>query len=84
MTVRDKLIDYLVKRGMFPEDANEILLVFDLTQKEMLPDYHITYSSPCDDYPDAVYLVWSLELNRLALQWIDANCPRAWYRMMFL
>lgn len=83
MTVEEKLMSYLVECGMLPEGAGEVLEAFKAVQKEILSDYQIRYGSPADDYPTPMHVVWSIELDRQAVLWIDANCPHAWYRSVF-
>lgn len=38
-----------------------------------------------DDYPDMVWvMVYNGIVKPTVLEWIDANCPDAWFRMMYL
>jgi hypothetical protein len=82
-TVEQKLHSYLFERGMFPDQADQVIAKFKDAVKALTPNDVIKYDSPADDYPPQLYAVWSLELGDVAVEWIDENCPKAWYRPLF-
>jgi hypothetical protein len=83
MTVRDKFINMLVNNGMFEEQAKEVMQLAEPKLTELADDYNIRFDSPAESYPNAVYNVLFISIKATALQWIDANKPQAWYRLMF-
>lgn len=82
MTVKEKLLQFfLIDNGMFPQQAER---VFQYALPKLAPDdYNVTWNRPASDYPDAMYAVWGMTLKPIALEWIDANIPQAWFRPMF-
>ena len=83
MNVKEKLKETLVSRGMFPEQADEVLKQAIPVLDRLDPNYVITWDAKSDEYPDSVYKTWMVSLKREALKWIDKNLPLAWYRPMF-
>lgn len=85
MTIRTFLTDYLVANGMWPQDAPAVIA---LATRPECDGGMIQMDRRIDDdlegYPPAFKAVLALAVNRLALEWIDANKPHAFYRPMFL
>ena len=79
MTIRQWCEDQCCQRGMFPEDARAVVdaLAAEDTTMEGRWDH------PVDGYPAQLLFVLRMCLDDHALQWIDANCPKAWYRPLF-
>ena len=42
------------------------------------------WNDQVDDYPPQLLAVLLMSVNTAALEWIDANLPKAFYRDMFL
>lgn len=82
MTVKERLLKFaLIDNGMFPQQAEQ---VFQVALPKLEPDdYRVTGNQPASDYPDAMYAVWTMTIKPIALEWIDAHCPMAWFRPMF-
>lgn len=82
MTVKEKLLKFtLIDNGMFPQQAEQ---VFQLALPRLeLDNYQTSWNRPSDEYPDAMYAVWTMILKPIALEWIDANQPLAWFRPIF-
>jgi hypothetical protein len=81
MTVKEKMIESLVNKGMWPDQAEAVFA-------EALPrlepkGYKLTLDAPASDYGEPVYVVASLVLDEVALAYIDQHCPQAWFRPMF-
>lgn len=83
MTVEEKLMGYLVERGMSPEGAGEVLEAFKAEVKTLTPGDNVSLGTDADKCPRLLYDAWEDEINHHAVLWIDANCPHAWYRPMF-
>lgn len=84
MTTREKLKKVLTDNGMFPEQAEEVLARAIPEIEKLTPNYQITWDSPAEEYPNAVYVTMWLTLKPIALAWIDEKLPRAWFRPMFV
>jgi len=41
------------------------------------------WSDSAEGYPPAIFILAWMSAKEKALEWIDANCPKAWYRPMF-
>lgn len=84
MTVRNKLENALIAKGMSNPQAVEVLdlSIPEINTKEL--GYKITFDSPEDAYPEVIYNVLSATITPIALRWIDENKPLAWFRPMFL
>lgn len=81
MTVKENLLRNLIDRGLFP---NQAAAIFQRALPELEPDdYRTTWDSDESAYPNAMYAIWLLVLDRHALAWIDENAPHAWFRPMF-
>ncbi len=96
MNVREKLQEFLIQHGMFMDQAKEVMeLAIPVLEKqaadlsetsegENTNPYIITWESPSESYPDALYQVWWLVIKPIALKWIDDNKPMAWFREVFV
>ena len=80
-TVKQKCLEMLTKNGMSNSQAEAVL---EQARPQLEVDgYRMTWNSPADEYPPPFYLVVELVLRNNALEWIDANLPKAWFRPMF-
>lgn len=84
MTVREKLKDMLIQRGMFEDQAKEVIELSILELNKDADDYKITFDASSDVYPDGLYAAMFITIRPIALKWIDDNKPRAWFRPMFV
>lgn len=83
MTTREKLESNLVNKGLMPFQAKEIMNLAIPRLDEVVPEYKTTWNRPFDEYPAAMYAVWQIEVNKVALEWIEMHCPNAWFKPMF-
>lgn len=81
MTTREKVIKQLEDNGMFLEQAEQVFKKAQPLLKR--DDYTITWDRPASEYPEPFYNVLWVMIKPIALQWIDENCPQAWFRPMF-
>lgn len=84
MTVREKLQNMLVNKGMFESQANEVMNIAEPELNKLVNDYKITFDRPADEYPSEIYTILFMALRPIALKWIEENIPMAWYKPMFL
>jgi len=84
MTTRQKLESMLVATGMFESQAKQVMdVAIPELNKQSPGGYNITWDSDASGYPDMLYALWFMSVKIVALKWIDANCPKAWFRPMF-
>lgn len=80
-TTRQRCLAILTNKGMFDREAEAVLA--KAMPKIEVGGYQMTWERPASEYPDALYAVIGMILNNTALEWIDENCPMAWYRPLF-
>lgn len=82
MTFEKFAHDYLYNNGLF---GNEVDQVIELAKADdVLKDTMANrWQDNMEGYPPEFKSVFILSLKRVALQWIDANKPHAWYRPVF-
>lgn len=81
MTFEEELKRLLTDNGMFDsQEASEIMETVKRQDKVMLH----RWSADISGYPDTVINVLWLSVRQEALKYIDANCPLAWFRSMFV
>lgn len=84
MTTKEKLESMLVATGMFESQAKEVIgLAIPELNKQSPGGYKITWDLPASGYPDMLYNLWFITVKKVALPWIDKNCPNAWFRPVF-
>ena len=83
MTTKEKLKKMLTDRGMFDDQADEVLKEAIPQIESITPDYRITWDRPASDYDNEFYNAMWISLCYAALKWIDKNAPQAWFRPMF-
>jgi hypothetical protein len=99
MNVKQKLVEMLVMNGLFESQAETILelaipvlneqadningtTVVDGKEIPVSP-YKITWDSPANQYPQALYTVWYFMIKPIAYAWLKKNKPQAWCLQMF-
>ena len=82
MTFETFVKDYLYNNGMFEEDAKKVIELAKVD--EVLAD---TMKNRWDDdiegYPPFLKSVLIVSINAVAVKYIDANIPQAWFRPIF-
>ena len=81
MTIEDKIREMLVERGMFDSQAVEVVEAMKV-DKINEPMEH-RWMDEADDYPPQMLTILWIGAKHQALKYIDANCPKAWFRPMF-
>lgn len=84
MTVKEKLEGMLIQNGMFESQAKEVMELSIPELNTLLGDYKITFNTLASEYPNVIYDILFLSIKPIALKWIEANKPEAWFKPMFL
>jgi hypothetical protein len=84
MTVRKKLEQMCIDKGMFDTQAKKVLDAAIPKMNDLSDDYSIAWDSEASEYPDSIYNVLFLTVKEEALLWIDQHLPKAWFRQMFI
>lgn len=80
-TVKQKCLNFLMENGLWPDQADQ---VFERAKPKLeVGGYKMLWGRPSSEYPDVLYAVMFLTLKTVGLEWIDENCPQAWFRPMF-
>ena len=82
MTFREWAVEYCYKRGMFRNQATEVVESMIAGPSNGAMEHR--WGDRIEDYPPLMQEVLAIELNSCAVRWMDANLPRAWYRGMFV
>ena len=78
MNIETKIKSMLEEHGMWGKGVDAVMS----KAKDEIPD--MNWNDNISGYPLPLIAVIWLTTKRLALQWIDENLPRAWYRPMFV
>ena len=80
MTIQNSIKNRLVDSGMFSDQADQVIQA--MKDDEANGAMSSRWNDDESGYPVQIMaLVFSAK--RHAIEWIDANCPMAWYRPMF-
>ena len=95
-TVRAKLEQMLFEMGMFENQATKVIdlaipeidkmqpSIQEGEEDEQPEPYKVKWHNPSTDYPEGIYNLWFHKVKEVALQWIDKECPQAWFRELFV
>lgn len=78
-TIEQYFREYLESNGMFPQQADAVMLAVkghDAAMEER-------WSDDKSGYPSSLLAAILMRVNRSAVIWIDANLPDAWFRPIF-
>jgi hypothetical protein len=78
-TIRQWAERYLYERGMFPDQAKAVVDTVEADNEPMKG----RWNDATDHYPPHLLAVLTFTIDAAAVEWIDANLPRAWYRAVF-
>lgn len=79
MTFREWAEKYCVDRGMFPDQAKEVV---DMTASDNAV-MAMRWNGQVEGCPQKMLVIMAMEINHHALALIDAKMPKAWFRPMF-
>lgn len=81
MTFEEKIKELLISNGMF--DTQAIAVLAQAKDDTILSDFKGRWGHDVGDYPAMMTNVVWAGVKRIAVKWIDANVPEAWFRPMF-
>lgn len=87
MTFREWSMNELVNNGMFESQATQVVDSVggtDETQPTWSKDMQKLWGEDIEGYPTSLRAVVKMAVYDAAVQWIDANLPKAWFRPMFV
>lgn len=74
-------IQQLVANGMFEDQAQAVMAeVMDQPANDAM---YVRWHDQMEGYPPQMKPVCWMSISSGALEWIDKNCPQAWFRGMF-
>lgn len=81
MTIEQELYRRIFECGVFDKDVAAII---ERVKASPENEAMITrWNDDVDDYPSAMISIAWLSAKRHALEYIDENCPQAWFRGAF-
>jgi hypothetical protein len=80
MTIEAWAIKHLTDNGMFPQEAGAVIAAVKTQMGDVMA---CRWSDDAEGYPGYLLAVLVLALNSNAVEWIDANKPKHWARMVF-
>lgn len=81
MTFRDKAKEILKARGMSENQAEAVM-----ERVEAAPENDVMrgrWNDHVEGYPPQMFNVLGYTVRRHALEYIEENCPAAWFKSMF-
>ena len=78
-TVEEHMLCYLVKNGFFAKDAYVVLDEY----KKDCPEMEGRWNDLISDYPSGFIVVIRVGINSVALEYIEKNIPKAWFKSLF-
>jgi len=79
-TFNEYFLKYLVINGMSSEQAIDIMATVKEEDSPMKGRWNDTF----EGYPDTMLPILMFGVRREALKYIDENCPKAWFRPVFV
>lgn len=83
MTIKGKLIQMLMNKGMSKRQADDVMDIAIPQLNNLVQDYSINFSDASDAYPDVIYSIIFIPLKKISLEYIEKNIPMAWFKEMF-
>ena len=83
MTTKERILKSLTDRGLSTGEAEQRFTATLPEVEQAVQSYRVTWDRPASEYPDPFYAVIGMYFDRKAVEFIDANCPMAWFRPLF-
>lgn len=81
MTIEQRLTKMCFDNGMFLTNAQAVMdLVTSKENEPLFPNMVRRWADNEDEYPSQLLAVLWFGVKSIAVNWIDANVPQAWYR----
>jgi hypothetical protein len=84
MTIDQWCKDKLEERGMFPDQAEEVMVAFRKKAIQALGENDAHRLGDEVEGSKQFLALLLMDLNACAVEWIDKNLPKAWFRPMFV
>jgi hypothetical protein len=81
VTIRQHCINYCVERGMFPHDAETVFGI--LISSNSMESMKGRWDDEVSGYPPFLITTIQTDLNVEAIEWIEKNKPKAFYKSLF-
>ena len=82
MTIEEKIKKWLINQGMFVDQAEAVMEMVKINQvNEAMAG---RWNDVAEGYPDVIFTIVLASVKDAALEYIDTNCPQAWFRPMFV
>lgn len=82
MTIEERIKEWLYNHGMFEDQADAVVKAMKTDEANVAMVNR--WGDDVEDYLDSLMVVLLVAAKHAALEYIDANCPRAWFRPMFV
>ncbi len=82
MTLEQRLKEMMVERGMFEEQADEVMAC--VKDDECNKSMQSRWKDEASGYPPAMIKVLWIFTKEAALDYIEKNLPQAWFKSMFM
>ena len=82
MTIEEKIEKWLFNSGMFEDQAKAVMEMVKADKANEAMEGR--WGDSAEGYPDVLFSVLLMSVRDAALEYIDANCPLAWFRPMFV
>lgn len=81
MTFKELMIKAMTSRGMFPSQAEEVIVKYIESNYDnsMMDRWH----EDVNEYPEVMQNILWMGVKDYAAKWIKINAPQAWFRPMF-
>ena len=85
MTIREYLEGKLVERGLFEDQAHEVMnrVIAEDANSKTGPIMGNRWQDVAEGYPPQLFAVLWISVKQHTLAWIDESKPHAWYRPLF-
>jgi len=81
MTMREKMIALLEQNGMFTNQAESVMKIAE--SAEELTGMERRWNDDVCEYPAPLLAVTWMSVRSIAREWIEKECPKAWFLPMF-
>jgi hypothetical protein len=83
MTFQETIKEKLIQCGLAEHEAEKVIEA-TINDSAFTNNFMHRWNDQTDGYPPMILnLIW-LSVKRVALEWIDVNCPQAWFKPLFI
>lgn len=81
MTIEEKMQELLEAKGMFASDAKKVVTA--AKESPVLKNMERRWSDDISGYQKSLLSTVWMVVRSVAKDWIEENCPKAWFRSEF-